>query len=266
MSEGYLYILFNPSFRPNRYKLGMTTRSPSERASELSRSTGVPEPYEVAYEVRVQDCRLAEQLIEDRLAQHRIRSNREFYEIPLHEIVALANEVAEKVGIVPLNDSGMTKAKDNRDRGKGSPASSVFPQKEVDFSAPAGLQGTPGSGARNKRGRKTIEEHLKVCDEERRSLFEKLSVRIKEIDPGIQENSWSYGVAYRLNNNFVEMYFRRKRLEICLRPRHYHDPKKLLRKVPDNYEWTLNRRFMFEHANQLDYLVSLVRQSYEDVR
>jgi len=116
------------------------------------------------------------------------------------------------------------------------------------------------------KSRKTITEHLRVCDEKRRALFGKFSAAVKALDPGVQERSWSYGVAYRFNKNFVELYFRSKRLEVCLRPRTYVDPKRLLGRVPESYGWTLNRRFMLEDDGQLEYLMTLVRQSLEDVR
>lgn len=114
--------------------------------------------------------------------------------------------------------------------------------------------------------KKTIDEHLRRCDDERRALFAKFRAVVKAIDPAIQENCWTYGVAYRCNKNFVELYFRVERLEVCLRPRRYVDPDRLLGSVPESYGWPLNRRFMLENEGQLDYLMDLVRQSYEDVR
>ncbi len=40
MIVGHIYILMNPTM-PGYLKIGMTTRSPEERARELSNSTGV---------------------------------------------------------------------------------------------------------------------------------------------------------------------------------------------------------------------------------
>jgi len=116
------------------------------------------------------------------------------------------------------------------------------------------------------RRRKTIQEHLKACSPEISGLFQKFSGMVKGIHPEIQENSWSYGVAYRAQQNFVEVYFRTNRLEICLRPTQYHDPKGLLSGVPESYKWTLNRRFILEAEDQLPDLISLVRQSWQDVK
>jgi len=113
---------------------------------------------------------------------------------------------------------------------------------------------------------KPIQEHLKVCLPSTRDIFEQFRTKVREIHPLIQENSWSYGVAYRARQNFVEVYFRANRLEVCLRPKVYDDPKGLLSKVPDSYRWTLNHRFLLEDESQLPDLIALVRQSWEDVR
>jgi len=77
--EGYVYILVNSSF-PNLVKVGYTTKSPTERASELS-STGVPNKFIVAYSVFVSDCVEVERLIHDLLKECRHNQDREFFEI-----------------------------------------------------------------------------------------------------------------------------------------------------------------------------------------
>ena len=71
MAEGYIYILFNRAFQNDHYKIGMTTKTPGQRAQEISNATGVPRPFEVLYEQRVSNCREAERLLHERLRQHR---------------------------------------------------------------------------------------------------------------------------------------------------------------------------------------------------
>ena len=48
MSLGYIYILSNPAM-PGVLKIGFTTRSVDQRASEISSSTGIPEPFNVEF-------------------------------------------------------------------------------------------------------------------------------------------------------------------------------------------------------------------------
>jgi hypothetical protein len=77
--EGYVYILVNSSL-PNLVKVGYTTKSPAERASELS-STGVPSKFIVAYSIFVSDCVEVERQIHDLLKDCRHNQGREFFEI-----------------------------------------------------------------------------------------------------------------------------------------------------------------------------------------
>ena len=51
MAQGFVYILVNPAF-PGYIKVGKTTKTPEERAKELSAATGVPTPFIVAYDAR----------------------------------------------------------------------------------------------------------------------------------------------------------------------------------------------------------------------
>jgi hypothetical protein len=48
---GYIYILINPSLE-GLIKVGKTTRDPIDHAVELSKATGVPTPFIVAYHIR----------------------------------------------------------------------------------------------------------------------------------------------------------------------------------------------------------------------
>jgi hypothetical protein len=40
MTEGYIYILFNRAYQSDYYKIGMTTKTPQERALDISGATG----------------------------------------------------------------------------------------------------------------------------------------------------------------------------------------------------------------------------------
>ncbi|MBT9098721.1 GIY-YIG nuclease family protein [Methylovulum psychrotolerans] len=85
---GYLYVLAN-SAMPNLVKVGKTTRSPSERAEELSKATGLPTPFIVVYEQLFEDCGMAESFIHVYLEEkgYRIAKNREFFNAPVNIVV-----------------------------------------------------------------------------------------------------------------------------------------------------------------------------------
>lgn len=90
----HIYILLNPALK-NLVKIGRTSRTPEERAKELSAATGVPQPFLVAYENLVSDGVTAENLIHAELSQHGYRLNdaREFFEVPLKVAVAVVDRI-----------------------------------------------------------------------------------------------------------------------------------------------------------------------------
>ena len=51
--SGFIYVLSNPQFKKNVFKVGLTTNSPAQRIGELSSTTGIPTKFqlEALYEV-----------------------------------------------------------------------------------------------------------------------------------------------------------------------------------------------------------------------
>jgi hypothetical protein len=95
--QGFVYALINPSL-DGMVKIGKTTRSPEERAKEISSSTGVPTPFYVAYKIAVNNCHNAEKYMHILLSSggYRVSDNREFFQIPLDQAVKLMIEVESK--------------------------------------------------------------------------------------------------------------------------------------------------------------------------
>lgn len=79
IEPGWLYLLTN-SVMPGLVKIGMTTRSPEERAQELA-STGVPMPFHVAAAWAVDDVRAAERDAHAVLARYRVNDQREWFRL-----------------------------------------------------------------------------------------------------------------------------------------------------------------------------------------
>jgi len=92
MPEGYVYILLNPALK-GQVKIGCTTNSPEDRASELSR-TGVPHEFVVAYAERVSDCEAVERLLHEKFAGVRVNPNREFFRVTVQDAIRAAIELA----------------------------------------------------------------------------------------------------------------------------------------------------------------------------
>ena len=85
---GFLYVLAN-SAMPGLVKVGKTTRTPSERAGELSGVTSIPTPFIVIYEQLFQDCSAAETFVHTYLAQkgYRVSDAREFFNAPSNIVI-----------------------------------------------------------------------------------------------------------------------------------------------------------------------------------
>ncbi|NOT97359.1 MAG: hypothetical protein HOP00_13790 [Nitrospira sp.] len=91
---GYVYLLINSAV-PGFVKIGMTTRSPSDRARELS-STGVPGRWEVDFCIFVPDCAAVERIVHDDLKHCRFSDDREFFGIALPEAQAAIQRRADE--------------------------------------------------------------------------------------------------------------------------------------------------------------------------
>jgi hypothetical protein len=100
MEQGWVYVLVNSSI-PGMFKVGRTTRLPSERAAELSAASGVATPFVIAFEQEFADCVTAEQQIHaelDRRGQ-RIAPNREFFRGSSADIVRVVLDAATGVPV-----------------------------------------------------------------------------------------------------------------------------------------------------------------------
>ncbi len=98
--KGHIYALINPSLN-GLVKVGKTTRSPEERAKELSTSTGVPTPFIVGYSCLVSDCDKAESHMHTLLSAqgYRLSDNREFFQATLNQVVKLFIECEQLFSI-----------------------------------------------------------------------------------------------------------------------------------------------------------------------
>jgi hypothetical protein len=87
MSSGYVYILINQSM-PGLIKIGRTLRDSRERARELH-TTGVPTPFELAFEVFSNAHEALEEEAHKQLQAFRVNTNREFFRFPLSDAIGL---------------------------------------------------------------------------------------------------------------------------------------------------------------------------------
>jgi hypothetical protein len=96
-----VYILINEAM-PGYVKIGMTNNSLEERIRSLD-TTSVPLPFECFYAALVKNAREAERLLHDTFLDHRVRSNREFFEVSPERVVS-ALRLAEIENVTPKKD------------------------------------------------------------------------------------------------------------------------------------------------------------------
>lgn len=111
-NRGYIYVLAN-SAMPDLVKVGKTTRTPAERAAELSKVTGVPTPFIVVYEQLVEDCTAAEEFVHTMLQQkgYRESDNREFFRASPNEVIRFVMQIPNQIS----NNSVFTASENHED-------------------------------------------------------------------------------------------------------------------------------------------------------
>ena len=95
--------------------------------------------------------------------------------------------------------------------------------------------------------------------------FKELRSRIFALDESISEIVTNKYTAFKVSKNFAEIHVGKNKIRILLRPAEYNDPKRLLEKIPESYNWSLDRRIYLNSIDELDYIMSLVEQSYTSI-
>ena len=111
----------------------------------------------------------------------------------------------------------------------------------------------------------SLDNLLAKAADDTKALFAELRERIVAIDDSVTENPTGSYVGYRMGNNFAEIHIGKNQLKIHLRPIDFVDPKGLVEKIPDGYNWTMDRRVYLKSASELEYVVGLIEQSYKNV-
>jgi len=97
------------------------------------------------------------------------------------------------------------------------------------------------------------------------NLFGLLREKILAIDKNIEERVTSLYVAFRLTKSFAEVHIGAKQIKIYLRPIDYPTEYLEVEKIPDGYNWTLNKRIYVRNESEVDSAVKLIELSLNDV-
>jgi len=91
--KGWIYIMSNASFSDGRIKIGMSSKDPVERKSELE-SSGVPEPFVIEYKAMVDDYQKVEQQVHRHLDNYRPNKKREFFTCSIADAIISIRSIA----------------------------------------------------------------------------------------------------------------------------------------------------------------------------
>lgn len=95
---GFVYVMTN-ELMPGIVKVGHTSLLPEDRAADLY-TTGVPQPFEVAYRSATSRPEAVERTVHKYLHAHRINRGREFFRVPVQEAIEAVRLAAiEAAGI-----------------------------------------------------------------------------------------------------------------------------------------------------------------------
>ena len=258
MAAGYVYILFNRAFQNDHYKIGMTTKTPEERARELSNATGVPRAFEVLYEQRVIDCPRAERLLHQRLHQYRSTGNREFFQIPLKAAIKALEQVADEIG---------------RADGMEEPAPAPIPAG-APASQPGEISVDPSQQPRQvstKKGAAVImnfEDHVSYTDAARKPILNDLRSKVLSLDDSLRQGeqcTTSQRIRYKIPGGriFLEIKVQRAAIILRLADGCHPDPAGITSDIPATYGWgQLKKQITILNAADLEAAMPFVEAAY----
>jgi len=111
----------------------------------------------------------------------------------------------------------------------------------------------------------SLKTHLDKGQPFVRELFFQLQSRIFELDENIREKINIHYIGFRVSKMFVELHIQKSKILIYLRPTIYNDPESRIYKVPESYNWVLDRRIYVNNEDDIDYSMKLIEQSFLDV-
>ena len=97
MANGYIYCFSNEAM-PGYYKVGMTTRTPPDRLAEANaRDTWRAKPFKIEFAKKVNNVRVKERILHDRMDNYRVDRTEFFNNIPLDKIRGLFDKFEGKM-------------------------------------------------------------------------------------------------------------------------------------------------------------------------
>lgn len=112
----------------------------------------------------------------------------------------------------------------------------------------------------------TEEDHLKNTSDDVKELYEELKNRIYNLGENVEIKPTKYYIAFKSNTNFADFRIQKNQIKIWLNMRigTLDDPKHITRDISNVGHWgNGDYEIKFSPGKDLDYLMTLLRQSYE---
>ena len=112
----------------------------------------------------------------------------------------------------------------------------------------------------------TVNDNEYLSRKNVRELFEALRKEVLAIDPEVSETFLKHWIAYKAETNFVDVVPKAKglRLSINMKYKEIHDPKGVTEDISGKGRWGNGEVSVhFRDMDELPYVITLIRQSYE---
>lgn len=108
-----------------------------------------------------------------------------------------------------------------------------------------------------------LKYHLNKTSKELQQTFREIKDKILEF-PGVQERAeQKVGVTYRTSKSFARFEFKKGSLSLLLRQPKYNDPQHLVRDIT-SFEWGYRGMVQITLKSDVNYVINLIKQSYEE--
>ncbi len=254
---------------PGYLKIGMTTKTPEERARELSASTGVAVPYSVAYSEEVVDCAMAESMIHNRLSKFRVNRGREFFHLSLRDAIRELSEIADAIGRVSPNQLDRSLVQNTVEIGETErlPKSNMI---DDSFTQPAfddRIHPTSFPATR------TEQDLVNTLTPSLQRAYLEMRKRAMAFGPQVATHATRQNLIFKAGNVFAEIGPKRACLSVLVRPEGFNISENasaqvhgiIVKRVPDTHLWTVTHKFDVDDRTPMDSVEKLLRQSFNAV-
>ena len=110
------------------------------------------------------------------------------------------------------------------------------------------------------------EQFLKLSSKtnpELMNIYKELDDYILSLNSDIKKSTTTVYLAYSLGKNIIELWFQVNSLRYILMTGDYDDPMNKVKKLDDSYKWTNDNCMLVTSDDDLEYVKSILKQSYE---